>query len=373
LVALHQLRIKMGDDTAEPKPRSLIRMLAGACAGGLAKTVVAPMDRVKIVYQVDAGRTFTLRAGFKTGQDIVLAEGVRGLWRGHGAELSRVIPHSAIAFLTFARYNEYIERATSSEGYHVKFVAGASAGATASILTYPLDLIRARLAVQTSYPNLFKGFKDILQAEGPRGLYHGLSPTIMGMVPYAGLSFATFETLKAQLLKVYGSDGDIPFQMRLAAGGVAGLVAQTGSYPFNVIRRRMQVQALQNASDMGFATGLSGYGRYRSVFGAIASIYKIEGLQNGLFKGITMTWIKGPLMTAISFAMNDIVNKELRVMNNSMSDLFTRPPPITYSERRQLHAAESLIAGGVAGFECLSSLLSTYQARTEPNIQHVRT
>eukprot|EP00959_Pyramimonas_sp_CCMP1952_P372035 7790465-Pyramimonas_sp.AAC.1 len=142
-----------------------------------------------------------------------------GLWRGHGTELSRVIPHSAISFLTYAKYNEAIERATGMEGYQFRFIAGAGAGATACICTYPLDLVRARLAVQTSYPDLIFAFKDIVRTEGVTGLYHGLTPTLMGMIPYAGISFATFETLKGQLRQYYGSDYDIPIQMRLAAGG----------------------------------------------------------------------------------------------------------------------------------------------------------
>lgn len=87
-----------------------------------------------------------------------------------------------------------------------KFFAGAGAGLTAVTLTYPLDTIRARLAFQVTGEHKYTGILHtatcILKEEGGvRALYRGFMPTLMGMVPYAGLSFYCFEVLKYACMK----------------------------------------------------------------------------------------------------------------------------------------------------------------------------
>ena len=80
-------------------------LLSGAAAGSLGKTVTAPIDRVKILYQVAAGRRFTLALGMQTARDIVTQHGTAALWRGNGAAMYRVVPYSGIAFSCFDRYH----------------------------------------------------------------------------------------------------------------------------------------------------------------------------------------------------------------------------------------------------------------------------
>ena len=71
-------------------------MVAGGAAGAVSKTVIAPADRVKILYQVNKARTFSLRSAWGTAATIVTHSGVRGLWRGNAATMMRVIPYSAV-------------------------------------------------------------------------------------------------------------------------------------------------------------------------------------------------------------------------------------------------------------------------------------
>ena len=69
--------------------------------------------------------------------------------------------------------------------------------------------------------------------------------TLLGIMPYAGLSFATFETLKVYVRNVrhLAADGQLDTPTRLACGGIAGLVAQSATYPLDIVRRRLQVHA----------------------------------------------------------------------------------------------------------------------------------
>ena len=329
--------------------------ISGGIAGAVAKTIIAPGDRVKIIYQVTADRVFSLRNAWKTAGRIVERGGVLGLWRGHGATLLRIVPYASASFSCFPQYEKLFkamllpkkseeeetqettrkeERAKDRRAILARFLAGASAGATATALTYPLDLIRARFAAHWSfdshrYPSYSHAFREIRQLEGWRALYGGLGPTLIGIMPYAGLSFALFETFKANLVKHQGltNDHDIAVWQRLCAGSVAGWIAQSATYPLDIVRRRMQVHPH----------------KYRTIRAALTDIYKNEGLKAGLFKGVSMNWIKGPIAVATSFTVNDEVKKRIRAYHAHVAS------ETNAAARQQLSTLELLICGGAAG------------------------
>ena len=157
------------------------------------------------------------------------------------------------------------------------FLAGSLAGVTAGSLTYPLDRARAVMAVTNvgEYKNLLDVFKRTLRDEGYRAMYRGFAPTIIGVVPYAGVSFLTYETLKGAWLKnkdlktaIDRNELDQKSKLsplwRLLFGAVAGLLGQTASYPLDIVRRRMQT-----ARQMGVNGN-----RYSSILGTLIYIYR---------------------------------------------------------------------------------------------------
>jgi len=292
---------------AEPVPvtatRSTVLLISGAASGGTSKLVTAPIDRVKIIYQVDPNHSFSLRAGWRTVQHIVNTSGAMALWRGNGAAMARDVPYAAIVFTSFALYEDaFTSLSGTQSGVLTRLAAGSAAGATATCLTYPLDVLRARLAAELvakpRHASYLQGVRAIIATEGTSALFCGLRPTLLGIVPYSGLSFAAFETIKAYMRQRarLQSDEELSALQRLSAGGSAGLMAQTATYPLHVVRRRMQV------------TGLSTGG---SIWGSLRTIYVTEGLVNGLFKGLTLALFKGPLQSAVGFAVNDYVKKWL--------------------------------------------------------------
>jgi len=156
------------------------------------------------------------------------------------------------------------------------------------------------------YKNLLDVFKRTLRDEGYRAMYRGFAPTIIGVVPYAGVSFLTYETLKAAWLKNKDSKTAIDRNeldqksklsplWRLLFGAVAGLLGQTASYPLDIVRRRMQT-----ARQMGVNGN-----RYSSILGTLIYIYRKEGISRGWYKGISMNFIKGPIAVGTSFTIND--------------------------------------------------------------------
>ncbi|CAL1142177.1 unnamed protein product [Cladocopium goreaui] len=270
-------------------------LMTGGAAGAVAKTVIAPADRVKILYQTNNERPFCWRGVRRTFMTIYKNTGVTGLWRGHCATLMQIIPKSATTYTTFDRYRHWITVSTTLDNVSIRFLAGASAGATACGLTYPLDMMRARMAAHWDmtprYPNYFAAFERVLKEEGISSLYKGIRPTLLGIMPYAGLSFMAYETLKAQIAE----DGDLGVHQRLLCGACAGIFAQSTTYPLDIIRRRMQVHP----------------GLYRNELHAMREIYHTEGLVRGLFKGVSMNWIKGPIAVGVSFTVNDVLKKHL--------------------------------------------------------------
>jgi len=289
----------IGGDVPELKLRAMEQILLGGMAGALAKTVIAPGDRIKILYQVNPDRQFTLSKAWKTGSKIVKNNGVFALWRGNMATMMRIIPHSGIAYMTFDRTEEAVVFYTGQETKTPmsRFFAGAVAGGTATMVSYPFDLLRARMAAhwgtKAPYSGYTEALSQIIGKEGPKALYSGLKPTLMGVLPYSGISFATFGSLKSTVKKWYNlkSDKEIPTPLRLGCGAVAGLVAQSATYPLDIVRRRMQVQA-------------GGPQAYTGVWNALSTIYAREG-RPGLYKGLSMNWIKGPIAVAVSFTCND--------------------------------------------------------------------
>ena len=237
----------------------------------------------------------------------------------------RVMPYAGISFVAFPRYDAYMNKITQLPLFGVdpvehenelrifsRFCAGAAAGATATTVTYPLDMLRARFAATgPSGATPMADVATLIRQRGIRSLYGGLSPTLIGIIPYGGISFATFETLKAMHIKravvqarSVGEEIDpnvasLPVSMRLFYGGMAGLMAQSITYPLDVVRRRVQVLG---------QTGLS-------TRQALLEIARKEGIR-GLYKGLTVNWVKGPLSVAVSFAVNDYIKSQISEMHD---------------------------------------------------------
>nr|KAF6350143.1 solute carrier family 25 member 42 [Myotis myotis] len=216
----------------------------------------------------------------------------------------RVVPYAAIQFSAHEEYKRVLGRYYGFRGEALppwpRLLAGALAGTTAASLTYPLDLVRARMAVtpKEMYSNIFHVFIRISREEGLKTLYHGFTPTVLGVIPYAGLSFFTYETLKSLHREYSGHRQPHPFE-RMIFGACAGLIGQSASYPLDVVRRRMQT------------AGITGHPR-TSIAVTLSTIVREEGVVRGLYKGLSMNWLKGPIAVGISFTTFDLMQILLR-------------------------------------------------------------
>nr|XP_033812262.1 mitochondrial coenzyme A transporter SLC25A42 [Geotrypetes seraphini]XP_033812263.1 mitochondrial coenzyme A transporter SLC25A42 [Geotrypetes seraphini]XP_033812264.1 mitochondrial coenzyme A transporter SLC25A42 [Geotrypetes seraphini] len=273
-------------------------LVSGALAGAVAKTAVAPLDRTKIMFQVSSNK-FSAKEAYRLIYRTYLNEGFFSLWRGNSATMVRVIPYAAIQFSAHEQYKSILGHYF---GLHKKVLppvprlfAGSLAGITAVTVTYPLDVVRARMAVtrKDMYCNIIHVFIRISQEEGLQTLYRGFAPTILGVIPYAGLSFFTYETLKKLHADYTGRSQPSPVE-RLLFGACAGLIGQSASYPLDVVRRRMQT------------AGVTGHA-YSTILNTMKEVIIEEGVVRGLYKGLSMNWVKGPIAVGISFTTFDLM------------------------------------------------------------------
>uniref|UniRef100_A0A8D0L654 Mitochondrial coenzyme A transporter SLC25A42 n=1 Tax=Sphenodon punctatus TaxID=8508 RepID=A0A8D0L654_SPHPU len=299
---------KENGETQEKKS-ILNSLISGALAGAVSKTAVAPLDRTKIIFQVSLRRI--LFAPFFSASHLIsnFFSSFRflSLWRGNSATMVRVIPYAAIQFCAHEEYKQLLGSYYGFQGKTLtplpRFLAGSMAGITAAMVTYPLDLVRARMAVtpKEMYSNIVHVFIRISREEGLKTLYRGFAPTILGVIPYAGLSFFTYESLKKMHADHSGRPQPYPVE-RLLFGACAGLIGQSASYPLDVVRRRMQT------------AGVTGHA-YSTIFLTMQEIIREEGLVRGLYKGLSMNWVKGPVAVGISFTTFDLMQILLRKLN----------------------------------------------------------
>jgi len=274
----------------------LINLVSGGIAGGIAKTVIAPLDRSKIWFQTNETKNYRFRYALRWLRHGYRSDGFLSLWRGNTATMARIVPYSAINFMSFEQYKRLLGVREGCPAYR-RFLAGSLAGTTGQLVTYPLDRARAIMAVTPGkeFRNLPIVFMRLYREEGLLSMYRGLAPTLLGVIPYAGTSFYTYETLKqAAVRRGRGDPTYLPTALeRLGAGAVAGLLGQTASYPLDIVRRRMQTARQLGKGD-----------KYRGVLQALRVIWEQEGLR-GLYKGLSMNLIKGPVAVSIAYTVND--------------------------------------------------------------------
>jgi len=289
-------------------------LLAGGVAGMCAKTAVAPLDRVKILLQAQNKHYKQLGVAASL-KKVVTNEGTLALFKGNTAQMVRVFPYGALQFTSFELFKTLLPSLglgwLGKEAHTMKFVAGSLAGLTAVSATFPLDTIRARLAFQvvgeTKYQGILHAGGSIMRTEGAVGLYRGLTPTLLGIIPYAGLSFYFFELLKTKLLQHFpwarskspSGEMTLVLSAKLLCGGLAGALSQTISYPLDVARRKMQL-------------GVGGNMR-----GVLVNTYNQEGVVRGLFRGMSVNYVRAIPMTAISFSVYESM-KQLMGLKTSL-------------------------------------------------------
>lgn len=288
--------------------------IAGGCAGAVSRTVVSPLERMKIIFQVQqvGADQAAYRGTRATLVKMWQEEGWRGFLRGNGTNCIRIIPYSAVQFSSYTFYKQFLLGPGEKDlDVFRRLTAGACAGVTSVTATYPLDLVRTRLSIQSAFlspsartspsiasAGLWKTVLLVYKTEGgAAALYRGIVPTVMGVAPYVGLNFAVYESLR----KAMTPPGDVaPGTLgKLGCGAMSGAVAQSITYPFDVLRRRFQINTM---SGLGY--------HYNSIWHAMSSIYVKEGIR-GYYKGLWPNLLKVAPSMASSWLSYEWIKESL--------------------------------------------------------------
>jgi len=285
---------------------------------------VAPLERLKILMQVQ-GNDKVYRGIVQGVVQMYRLEGIRGMFKGNGTNCARIIPNSAVKFFCYEQFARLITAwrekhygdPTMTPG--LRLVAGACAGIIAMTSTYPLDMVRGRLTVQESaakqqYRGMWHATATIVREEGFFALYKGWLPSVIGVVPYVGLNFAVYETLKDMIIRSEATaaetERDLSWMTRLACGAVAGTTGQTVAYPFDVARRRLQVSGWHGADHL--VKGEFDARHYRGMMDCFVKTVRHEGV-SALFKGLWPNYVKVVPSIAIAFVTYEQVKEVLGV------------------------------------------------------------
>jgi solute carrier family 25 phosphate transporter 23/24/25/41 len=266
---------------------SLRRLFSGAVAGAVSRTAVAPLETIRTHLMVGNGHHSVVEVF----DHVMKTEGWQGLFRGNGVNVIRVAPSKAIELFAYDTVKTLLAPKPGETSHLIipaSTVAGATAGVCSTLCTYPLELLKTRLTIQRGvYNNLLHAFIKICKEEGPRELYRGLSPSLIGVVPYAAINYFAYDTLRKTYRKLTKQE-KIGNLETLLMGSAAGAISSTATFPLEVARKQMQVGAL------------SGRRVYNNMFHALSSILEQQGPE-GLYRGLGASCLKLIPAAGISF------------------------------------------------------------------------
>jgi solute carrier family 25 (adenine nucleotide translocator) protein 4/5/6/31 len=263
---------------------------AGGISGAVAKTATAPIERVKLIIQtqdanplIKSGKVARYTGIVNCFQRVASEQGVAAFWRGNFTNVIRYFPTQAFNFAfkdtIKAMFPKYSSKTDFGMFFLVNMASGGLAGAGSLCIVYPLDYARTRLASDVgSGARTFNGLGDCLvkTAKGPGGffsLYNGFGVSVAGIIPYRGVYFGMYDSLLG--INPYKADrGLIGLGSKFAIAQCTAITAGYASYPFDTIRRRLQMQS-EKPKDQWL---------YKGTADCFSQIMKNEGV-GAMFKG----------------------------------------------------------------------------------------
>lgn len=269
--------------------------VAGGISAAISKTAVAPIERVKLLLQVQhISKQIPEDQRYKGMVDcfvrIPKEQGLISYWRGNFANVIRYFPTQALNFAFKDKYKQVflggVDKKTQFWRYFAgNLASGGAAGATSLCFVYPLDFARTRLAAdvgkganQREFSGLGNCLAKIFRADGMVGLYRGFGVSVQGIIIYRAAYFGFFDTAKGML----PDPKNTPFLISWAIAQTVTTVAGIVSYPFDTVRRRMMMQSGRSKADI----------IYKSTLNAWSVIYKVEG-GAAFFKGAFSNVLRG--------------------------------------------------------------------------------
>ncbi|KAG5184853.1 mitochondrial ADP/ATP translocator [Tribonema minus] len=286
-------------------------LLSGGLAGIVSKTIIAPVERVKLLLQVQHASTqIAPHERYKGMSDcfkrVYKEQGLLSFWRGNLANVTRYFPGQALNFTIWDRFRDaFLSDAPAAQTDFWRYLArsvavGGAAGAASLVVLYPFDFARTRVGVDVGVgaQRLYAGSVDclrrVVRAEGWRGVFRGFDAALVGVFAWRGLYFGCYD---AALVRAFAGDrrGGTVAQRWLLAQAVT-TAAGTAVYPLDTLRRRMMMQA-------GRADVL-----YAGSWHCARTVAREEGVR-GFYRGLSANLVRG-----VGGALMLVLFDEIRVL-----------------------------------------------------------
>jgi solute carrier family 25 phosphate transporter 23/24/25/41 len=295
-------------------------LLAGGVAGGVSRSVTAPFDRLKIylitsTIQPDPNSKPSPFRAIHTlwsamGRIYHEGGGVRAFWVGNGLNIVKILPESAIKFVSYEQAKRVLARVVDgvSDPADVsslsRFIAGGFGGISAQLSIYGLETLKTRIQSETGPA---KGWRDVVRVAqsmyakgGVRSFYRGLGLGLIGVFPYSAIDMGTYESLKNAYLRSTGKDEPEIYAV-LSFGALSGSIGAASVYPINLLRTRLQ------------ASGSSGHPQQYTGFMDVArQTWRNEG-PRGMYKGLLPTLLKVGPAVGVSWIVYEDMKRRLGV------------------------------------------------------------
>lgn len=282
--------------SVKPDPYAFLKdFMAGGVSAAVSKTVVAPIERVKLLLQVQhVSKQIAVEKQYKGIIDcfvrIPREQGFLSFWRGNLANVIRYFPTQALNFAFKDVYKQMflggVDKKTQFWRYFGgNLASGGAAGATSLCFVYPLDFARTRLAAdvgkgpaEREFSGLGNCLTKTFKSDGPIGLYRGFGVSVQGIIIYRAAYFGFFDTAKGML----PDPKSTPFLVSWAIAQFVTTFAGILSYPFDTVRRRMMMQ--------------SGRPKHEQAYNGTLDCWRKIGSQEGpraFFKGAFSNVLRG--------------------------------------------------------------------------------
>ncbi|XP_043248679.1 ADP,ATP carrier protein-like [Colletes gigas] len=271
----------------------LVDFLAGGISAAVSKTAVAPLERVKLLLQVQAtSKQIRPEQRYKGMMDAFIRipkeTGFISFWRGNLANVIRYFPTQALNFAFKDKFKILFLEGVPKDAFWKQFAgnlaSGGAAGATSLLFVYPLDFARTRLAADIGKADKreFKGLGDclvkIFKTDGFFGLYRGFNVSVQGIIIYRAAYFGLYDTSKSMLPDPKNTPLYITFLIAQVVTTVAGII----SYPFDTVRRRMMMQSGLSKTEI----------MYKNTLDCWVKTAKTEGI-GAFFRGSLSNVLRG--------------------------------------------------------------------------------
>ncbi|KAI1293660.1 Mitochondrial glycine transporter [Halotydeus destructor] len=278
--------------TNHPNAKSLI---AGSISGTCSTVLLQPFDLVKTRIQTAHISLNSPLRMLPVMTDVVRTDNVIGLWRGTFPSLVRTVPGVAIYFTSL----NYLKTNWKGSGKPSAFEAvfmGITARTFAGVLLLPATVLKTRYESGLfNYNSLSQALRVTYATEGLRGLFSGITPTLLRDAPYSGIYFMFYSQLKGLIpeTSTTSNSSSKPFSTFLC-GLAAGLLASLSTHPFDVVKTKMQLERRT----------------YKNFVTAVMLIHSQKGFE-GFLVGLAPRMIRRSLMSALAWTVYESLMKNV--------------------------------------------------------------